>query len=140
MPTLEQRKAAFRTVFDIAIHNKRELNDNHKYCLMRWGQYIFHLSIIDMQECLSPAMSNGFRNFQLLGSLDREYQIEFRKLLYNVLNYNQTPTLQELQDFSFQCFMFLSDILSVIENRYNLPNSYSGFENSVYNTSPLKEW
>lgn len=132
MPTLEQRKAAFRTVFDIAIHNKRELNDNHKYCLMRWGQYIFHLSIIDMQECLSPAMSNGFRNFQLLGSLNREYQIEFRKLLYNVLNYNQTPTLQELQDFN--------SVLSVIENRYNLPNSYSGFENSVYNTSPLKEW
>lgn len=85
-----------------------------------------------MQECLSPAMSNGFRNFQLLGSLDREYQIEFRKLLYNVLNYNQTPTLQELQDFN--------SVLSVIENRYNLPNSYSGFENSVYNTSPLKEW
>lgn len=132
MTTLEQRKAAFRTVFDIAIHNKRELSDNHKYCLMRWGQYILHLSIIDMQECLSPAMSNGFRNFQLLGSLDREYQIEFRKLLYGVLNYNQTPTLQELQDFN--------SVLSVIENRYNLPNSYSEFENSVYNTSPLKEW
>lgn len=37
MPTLEQRKAVFRTIFDIAIHNKRELSNNHKYCLIRWG-------------------------------------------------------------------------------------------------------
>lgn len=28
MPTLEQRKAVFRTIFDIAIHNKRELSNN----------------------------------------------------------------------------------------------------------------
>ena len=46
MPTLEQRKAAFRTIFDIVIHNKRELSNNHKYCLMRWGQSFLHLSII----------------------------------------------------------------------------------------------
>ena len=63
MPTLEQRKAAFRTIFDIVIHNKRELSNNHKYCLMRWGQSFLHLSIIEMQECLSPTMSNGFVNF-----------------------------------------------------------------------------
>ena len=46
MPTLEQRKAVFRTIFDIAIHNKRELSNNHKYCLIRWGQSFLHLSII----------------------------------------------------------------------------------------------
>ena len=50
MPTLEQRKAAFRTIFDVAIHNKKELNDNHKYCLIRWGQDILHLSIIDARS------------------------------------------------------------------------------------------
>ena len=132
MPTLEQRKAAFRTIFDVAIHNKKELNDNHKYCLIRWGQDILHLSIIDAQECLSPAMANGFTNFQQLSSLDKEYQIEFRKLLYAILNYSQIPTVQEITDFN--------SVLSVIENRYNLPNSYSNFENSVYNTTPLKEW
>lgn len=47
MPTLEQRKAVFRTIFDIAIHNKRELSNNHKYCLIRWGQSFLHLSIIE---------------------------------------------------------------------------------------------
>ena len=132
MPTLEQRKAVFRTIFDIAIHNKRELSNNHKYCLIRWGQSFLHLSIIEMQECLSPTMSNGFANFQQLSNLDKEYQIEFRKLLYAILNYSQIPTVQEIEDFN--------SVLSVIENRYNLPNSYSNFENSVHNTTPLKEW
>lgn len=113
MPTLEQRKAVFRTIFDIVIHNKRELSNNHKYCLMRWGQSFLHLSIIEMQECLSPIMSNGFANFQQLSNLDKEYQIEFRKLLYAILNYSQIPTVQEIEDFN--------SVLSVIENRYNLP-------------------
>ena len=132
MTTLEQRKAVFRTVFGVAIHNKKELKDNHKYCLTRWGQHILHLSITDVQECLSPAMSNGFANFQQLSNLDKDYHIEFRKLLYAILNYSQIPTLQEMQDFN--------SVLSVIDNRYNLPNSYLDFENSVYNVSPLKEW
>ena len=131
MPTLEQRKAAFRTIFDIVIHNKRELSNNHKYCLMRWGQSFLHLSIIEMQECLSPTMSNFLCSSWLKDWL-KEYQIEFRKLLYAILNYSQIPTVQEIEDFN--------SVLSVIENRYNLPNSYSNFENSVYNTTPLKEW
>ena len=56
MPTLEQRKAVFRTIFDIAIHNKRELSNNHKYCLIRWGQSFLHLSIIvsNLIEYVSP--------------------------------------------------------------------------------------
>lgn len=99
---------------------------------MRWGQNILHLTINDMQECLSPAMANGFANFQQLSNLDKEYQIEFRKLLYAILNYCQLPTVQEIEDFN--------SVLSVIENRYNLPSSYTEFESSSYNTSPLKEW
>ena len=91
-----------------------------------------YYSIIEMQECLSRNLSNGFVNFQQLSNLDKEYQIEFRKLLYAILNYSQIPTVQEIEDFN--------SVLSVIENRYNLPNSYSNFENSVYNTTPLKEW
>lgn len=133
MPTLEQRKAVFRTIFDIAIHNKRELSDNHEYCLMKWGQSNLHLSIIEMQECLSPAMSNGFANFQQLSNLSKDYQIEFRKLLYRMLNYNQSPTLQEKQDFD--------SVLSVIENRYGLPNTYMSFSFSTYNDEkPLLSW
>lgn len=77
-------------------------------------------------------MANGFANFQQLSNLDKEYQIEFRKLLYAILNYCQLPTVQEIEDFN--------SVLSVIENRYNLPSSYTEFESSIYNTSPLKEW
>ena len=81
MPTLEQRKAVFRTIFDIVIHNKRELSNNHKYCLMRWGQSFLHLSIIEMQECLSPIMSNGFANFQQLSNLDKAITLSWQTIL-----------------------------------------------------------
>lgn len=132
-PTLQQRKAVFRTLFDIAGHHKNKINSNHQEYLMMIANDVLHLSPIEVQNCLSLAMADGNDNCSQISILDKSYQIEFRKVMYRLIHYGQMPTQQEIQDYNH--------ILSFVDNRHKLPNSYIDFGYSRYNNgNPLLSW
>lgn len=121
-PTLLQKKAILRTMFDLLRHGKEEISISDQQVFFYIGRNVLDLTDDDIQ--LLSEMNNVLQNIMLISKLNMTYQIAFRKIMYHLLTENRTPSITEKKNYN--------NILSVIPNNYNLPITFDTFRESKY--------